>query len=264
MELLSDEDERDMVLGDLARGDLDLADPFVGDSPLSRVIRSASVHELGAQTLHLWVLDAAHPGSVQPEHSHLDRHEVARAAMVRRRRDRARYVLAHVALRVLLGRYLALAPADVVYRREPCPRCGGPNGRPALDGAPRPVHFSLSTSGDLILIGIATAPVGVDIEIPARADTVRDVGELLHEAERAELLAAPASERATVFTRLWTRKEAYLKGVGVGVGHGLATPYVGSEPRSAAPRGWSVLDVAVPHPYAAAAAMATAPAAGRR
>ena len=187
----------------------------------------------------------------------------ARRRAARAAPSRARFVLAHAALRVLLGRRLDVAPGDVVYRRDPCPRCGGPNGRPALDGA-RPVYFSVSTSGDLILIGIATAPVGVDIEIPARADTVRDVGELLHRKERVELLATGAADRARAFTRLWTRKEAYLKGVGVGLGHGLATPYVGCGPRPVAPSGWSVLDVDVPHPYTAAAAVATGRGTERR
>ena len=237
---------------------------LVPDDDLCRVIESATVHEVGAHTLTLWLIDAAHADAGPVESSHLDRGEVGRAASLHDQRHRARYVLAHTALRVLLGRRLGLAPDDVAYGRNPCPRCGGPNGRPVLDGAPGPVHFSLSTSGDLILIGIATAPVGVDVEIQAPTDAVRGAGQLLHRAERAELLAAADSERAAVFTRLWTRKEAYLKGVGVGVGHGLASPYIGSGPLPAAPRGWSVLDVTVPHPYAAAAAMATDPVTEQR
>jgi 4'-phosphopantetheinyl transferase len=56
---------------------------------------------------------------------------------------------------------------------------------------------------------------------------------------------------------LWTRKEAYLKGLGVGVNHGLASEYLGTEGGAAAPAGWSVLDVAVPSSYAAATALRT-------
>jgi 4'-phosphopantetheinyl transferase len=178
---------------------------------------------------------------------------------VKRPGDRARYVVAHAALRQLLGHYLDLAPADIVYRREACPRCGGPNGRPVVDQAPPGLHFSLSTRGHVILIAVATAPVGVDVEAVALPDVAGRVAELLHPAERAELVAAAPSERAMVFTRLWTRKEAYLKGVGVGVAHGLALEYLGFEGRAAAPSDWSVLEVPVPDPYLSAAAVRTGP-----
>ncbi len=166
-------------------------------------------------------------------------------------------MLAHVALRQVLGRYLGLTPEDVTYVREPCPSCGGPNGRPAVSGPPRPVHFSLSTSGELILIGLATAPVGVDVEALPQPHTISDVGELLHPTERTELDAAAPSEQAMVFARLWTRKEAYLKGVGMGVAHGLTTEHVDPERRDGASLDWSVLEVPVPPRYAAAAAVRT-------
>ena len=111
----------------------------------------------------------------------------------------------------------------------------------------------------MILIAVATAPVGVDVEAVALPDVAGQVAELLHPAERAELFAAAPSERAMVFTRLWTRKEAYLKGVGVGVAHGLALEYLGFEGRAAAPSDWSVLEVPVPGAYLSAAAVRTGP-----
>jgi 4'-phosphopantetheinyl transferase len=230
----------------------------LGESPLSRAIRSSCSRQLSGESLHLWGLDATQ--SVDLGGSYLDHHEEGRAALLYRPRDRARYVLAHVALRELLSRYLEIPSHDVAYARQPCPTCGGPNGRPAVDRAARPVHFSLSTSGDVILIGIATAPVGVDVQVLAGSGAVGDVAELLHPAERAELSATAPSERVMAFTRLWTRKEAYLKGLGVGVAHGTATEYLGLQQRAPSPRGWSVIDVQVPPSYASAAAVRTGPA----
>jgi 4'-phosphopantetheinyl transferase len=226
--------------------------------PFSRSMCVPSCHQLGGESLNVWVLDPAH-GDVELAASYLDRDEARRAAMLQRPGDRANYVVAHAALRQLLGHYLDLAPADVVYTREGCPRCGGPNGRPVVDRSPPGLHFSLSRRGHVILIGIATAPVGVDVEVVGRPDVAGQVAELLHPAERAELSAATPSERSMVFTRLWTRKEAYLKGVGVGVAHGLALEYLGYEGRAAAPSDWSVLEVPVPGPYVAAAAVRTGP-----
>ena len=235
-----------------AVGDMDLT-----ASPVSGAVRFSSLQQLAGEWLKLWMLHAANVDAGELESSYLDPHEVRRAAMLARPGDRVRYMLAHVALRQFLGRYLGLPPEDVTYLREPCPSCGGPNGRPAVSGPPRPVHFSLSTSGELILIGIATAPVGVDVETLPQAHTISHVGELLHSTERTELYAAAPSEQAMVFARLWTRKEAYLKGVGMGVAHGLATEHVESEGRDGAYRDWSVLDVPVPPRYAAAAAVRT-------
>lgn len=173
--------------------------------PFSRSTCVPSCHELAGESLNVWVLDATH-GDVELATSYLDGDEARRAAALKGPGDRARYVVAHAALRQLLGHYLALAPADVVYTREACPRCGGPNGRPVLDQSPPGLHFSLSTRGHVILIAVATAPVGVDVEAVALPDVAGQVAELLHPAERAELFAAAPSERAMVFTRLWTRK----------------------------------------------------------
>jgi 4'-phosphopantetheinyl transferase len=249
---------------ELLRGTRGSALPAVdlGESPMSRTLRSSCSRRLSGESLHVWVLDVTQATDL--EWSYLDDHEAGRAASLHRPRDRHRYVLAHAALRELLGRYLEVPSRDVAYTRQPCPVCGGPNGRPAVELAPRPVHFSLSTSGDVILIGIATAPVGVDVQVLAESETVTDVAPLLHPVERAELAAAAPSERPAAFTRLWTRKEAYLKGLGVGVAHGTATEYLGSQNCAPSPRGWSVVDVQVPPSYASAAALRTGPAAQER
>ena len=107
-----------------------------------------------------------------------------------------------------------------------------------------------------MLIGIASAPVGVDVEVLPQPDVVSDVSALLHVAERREISSAAPSTRAEVFTRIWTRKEAYLKGLGVGVTHDLAADYLGAEERMAPPRGWSLVNVPAAVGYAAAVAAA--------
>lgn len=207
--------------------------------------------------LKLWVLDVPAVDLAGPELSVLDADEFQRADALEEPSRRSAYLLAHVALRQFLGEYLDLAPERVEYCRESCPECGSPRGRPTVCGPPRPVHFSLSTRGAVVLIGIASRPVGVDVEALPRRDTISRVSRLLHPSERAEVLAAGPSDQGMVFTRLWTRKEAYLKGVGVGVSHGLATEYLGVEDATPAPVGWTVLDVPVPPSYAAAVALRT-------
>jgi 4'-phosphopantetheinyl transferase len=93
----------------------------------------------------------------------------------------------------------------------------GEHGKPRLKaGGP---EFNLSHSGEIALVALSTEhPVGVDVEQvqPARdllalAERGLDAGDV--EAVRA----AAAPERPLVFYQRWTRHEARLKCLGVGI-----------------------------------------------
>lgn len=173
----------------------------------------------------------------------LDPDERQRAAAFHRRIDRTRYAAAHIALRRLLAAATGREPGDLVFLREPCPCCGEPHGRPALADPPRPLHFSLSHGGDLVLVGIAATPIGVDVEPLPRASTVAELARVLHPAEQAELAELPPGAEVAGFARLWTRKEAYLKGIGTGLGRDPAEDYLGGAGRAPSPPGWTVTDL---------------------
>ncbi|MEV5518364.1 4'-phosphopantetheinyl transferase superfamily protein [Streptomyces flaveolus] len=119
------------------------------------------------------------------------------------------------------------------------------------------MRFSVSRSAELCLLVFAETAVGVDIERLPGLDLVTDVGETLHPLERAELASCPSAQRPAAFARVWTRKEAYLKGRGTGLGRALHLDYLGTSERGACPvPGWVVSDVAVEAGYAAAVAVA--------
>ncbi|MCX0242115.1 4'-phosphopantetheinyl transferase family protein [Streptomyces drozdowiczii] len=192
----------------------------------------------------------------------LDAGELARAAGFAGPRARLRYVTAHVALREVLAEYTGTDAARLRFGRDrPGGTGGGPGGRPVLLGFPDGPHFSLSHSHDLIMIAVAALPVGVDVQRVPRTGTVEALLPRLHPAERAGLLRVPRAARAAAFARLWTRKEAYLKGLGTGLARGLAADCLldGTQPA-----GWHVRDLAAPPGYAAATAVAypSAPEAG--
>ncbi|MFH8775360.1 MULTISPECIES: 4'-phosphopantetheinyl transferase family protein [unclassified Streptomyces] len=184
----------------------------------------------------------------------LDAEERARARAFRHARDRDAYVVAHAALRNVLGVLLGMRADALPLVREACAGCGGPHGRPALRTPG--VHFSLSHSGGLVLVALAAAPVGVDVEGLATAQAVLSAQSALHVAERDELALVPAHERPAAFTRAWVRKEAYLKGLGTGLVRDPALDYVGTGPLPVAPApDWTLRDVLVPAGYAAAVAL---------
>ncbi|MEU0251793.1 4'-phosphopantetheinyl transferase superfamily protein [Streptomyces sp. NPDC006184] len=201
----------------------------------------------------LWLVRTV-PGGRQPDPSVLDGLERRRARAFARPGDRIRYVTAHTALRLLLSARTGVTPPRVVLTREPCPVCGGPHGRPALaDGT---LHFSLAYSDDLCLIAIAGSPVGVDIERVPPPDIVTGLTSALHPEEQAALGRLPEDERPLAFTRIWVRKEAWLKAIGTGLSRGLSTDHVGTGAAPGpAPPGWTITDVTVGPARAAALAV---------
>lgn len=184
----------------------------------------------------------------------LDGVEKERAAAFREAGDRDTYLAGHVALRLLLGAYLGIPPVDVLLQRLPCLLCGQPHGRPVVDG--NPVHFSLSHSGGLCLLALARTAVGVDIEAVPSLEVAQEVGECLHPREASELRGLRTMDQPAAFARVWARKEAYLKGLGVGLGRSMSLDYLGTAPDAVAKvPGWAIGDVAVDDGYAAAVAV---------
>jgi 4'-phosphopantetheinyl transferase len=144
---------------------------------------------------------------------HLERvlssEERERADRFRFEEDRLRTRIAWGLLRCLLGRLLAREPASFRFDRTE-------DGKPFLEGGP---SFNIAHSGPWVLIGVAAGGrLGVDVEVPR---PIRDLDSLIRTVfsteEIAELETYPATERAQTFFRGWTRKEAYLKGVGGGL-----------------------------------------------
>ena len=94
----------------------------------------------------------------------------------------------------------------------------GPYGKPYLQDFPG-LHFSLSHSGKWVMCALSDAPVGCDVEQIARG-TEKLAGRFFHPAEQAALAAAGPENgeaRRREFTRIWTRKESYVKATGTGI-----------------------------------------------
>lgn len=191
------------------------------------------------------------------EEALLDQQELRRAARLQSAVDRHRFVAAHAALRREIAQRLEVAPPELRFTRAPCADCGAPHGRPVIlvpagsRGSHSELHFSLSYSGGQALIATAGVPVGADMEALPSASMCRRLTALLDPRERSLILAAPEQRQRLLFTRLWCRKEAYLKGLGVGFVHETTDSYLAS-PESTP--GWHVENVDAPPGFAAAVA----------
>jgi len=149
------------------------------------------------------------PSEIEDGWRVLSPEEHARAARFRHEYHRRRYVLAHAHLRQTLARLTGGTPEAFRFQF-------GDHGKPYLDKGP---SFSLSHSGDRFLIGVSTAGrVGVDIEEQRPVREMLALARKKFSPEEVDvLLAAPTSDRSETFFRIWTLKEAYLKGVGTGL-----------------------------------------------
>jgi 4'-phosphopantetheinyl transferase len=190
--------------------------------------------------------------------------EREQAARFHFERDQNRFAITRGILRVLLAKYTSTPPEDLRFER-------GPYGKPALarECGADAFHFNVSHSGIWALLAIArSAEVGVDVE-KVRADVdLLDVAQAVFSPrEFATLRALPddGSQREAFFA-CWSRKEAYIKAVGMGVALGLDTFDVSIKPgkpaallysahESDAHDHWTLIDLEVEEGYHAALAI---------
>ena len=194
-------------------------------------------------TAHVWWArrQDAGPGHV----ALLDETERRRWAAYRRDADRDRFLvgcaLAKTAIAACTGRRLA----EVSFDRT-CRQCGKPHGKPATRDSG--VEHSVTHSGDLVAVAVATAPIGVDVEQLDRqwhgqGDASALAPMVLAAQEQAVLAAMPPPARGRQFLIAWTRKEAVTKAIGEGLRASFSDVIVAAD--AGAPR---LVSWPYPHP----------------
>lgn len=104
----------------------------------------------------------------------------------------------------------------------------GEHDKPYLkDGG---LYFSVSHSGDVVAIATDTDEVGCDVEYIVSENRLKIADRFYHPSERDYV--AGADDRSAAFTRVWTRKEAYLKMTGEGISSDLTAFDTSSSPLS--------------------------------
>jgi 4'-phosphopantetheinyl transferase len=163
--------------------------------------------------VHVWRAELGTVGD-QPAELLCDE-EQERAARLLRARDRQLWTRGRGVLRRLLGGYLASDPRTLRFATEA-------HGKPSLIGHAQ-LSFNLSHSGGLALYAFTTVgPVGVDIELARRPiDAVALAARAFGPGEAARLAALDPATRSRELLRAWTRHEAALKRLGVGIRGGI-------------------------------------------
>lgn len=131
-----------------------------------------------------------------------------------------RYVASHGKLRLILSGYLGLPAEKITYREQAF-------GKPVIviKGMDHDVKFNLAHSENKMLVAVgADDRTGVDIEVwNSKIDFVSIASICFAETERSFWNGLPECSKDEYFYRLWTRKESFVKAVGVGLGVDVST-----------------------------------------
>jgi 4'-phosphopantetheinyl transferase len=170
-------------------------------------------------------VDSTEPGQ---ELASLSPDEQARAARFVRARERRRFARCRAALREILGGLLGEPPSALKFRARAKgkPELDSPASRGDLSAVRVDLRFNVSHSSELAMIAVCLGrELGVDLErVRPIAEADRIVASFFSPVEQAEFAVIADDVRSATFLRGWTRKEAILKGLGVGLA-GLAAHY---------------------------------------
>lgn len=166
---------------------------------------------ISADEVHVWACDLSEEADLCSLESLLSCEERTRACRFVFKIDRKRYTVAHGSLRRILAGYLNCTPEELRFAQNE-------RGKPILIGNhANELQFNLTHSNDLALLALSpTSEVGVDVELirPISADVAK---RFFSEYEQQRLQQSNIAEWCESFFTCWTRKEAFLKGVGFGL-----------------------------------------------
>ncbi len=170
------------------------------------------------EQVDLWLARLDTFGDVERRYmSLLSLDELERASSFRFDSHRDAFCIGRGLLRLILARYLSVAPQKIYLQYSAY-------GRPALGGKEAGVlEFNLAHSGEWVLYAISLPRrIGVDIErVQTRDDLMQLAQSFFASEEIQSLLALPAEQRASAFYACWTRKEAFIKALGKGLSYPL-------------------------------------------
>lgn len=209
---------------------------------------------LGDGEVHVWAVPlTGDPSAHVPLLSAAERDRAERYRFADHRR---RYQISHGALRQILAGYLERMPGELEFRV-------GPRGKPYLVAAGP--FFNLSHSGQLTLIAVGAAELGIDVEKVRRLESMQKIAQRhFSSAEYAALAQLAPEAQELGFYRCWTRKEAYIKALGEGLTMALDSfevslaeqpSVLACHDRAEDPGGWALLDVSPAQGYVGAIAL---------
>jgi 4'-phosphopantetheinyl transferase len=138
--------------------------------------------------------------------------EQARADRFYFARDKRRFTTARAVLRIVLSRYLMVAPERLEFTFNN-------HGKPSVNNTQK-LHFNLSHSGERALLAVGQYhPVGIDIEQFSLRPYEGIAKNMFSEQEFNQFMKVPTALKTAVFFHIWSQKEAFIKACGLGLSY---------------------------------------------
>jgi 4'-phosphopantetheinyl transferase len=166
------------------------------------------VDEPGPREVHIWRVQVSSWSTRLSELASLlsedERQRVSRFVFAR---ERERFTVARGSLRSRLARYIGRPPSRLRFAYSAY-------GKPQIDG----MQFNVAHAGDEVLLAFSRRRVvGVDVECIGPDVDVQALAPMCFGARERALLSRGDVDARAMFFRLWTRKEAWLKAIGLGL-----------------------------------------------
>ncbi len=188
----------------------------------------ASPEALG-RDVHVWIFDLELDAARRRQlYGYLDAAERERADRFKFDLHRNRFIVSRGTQRMILSHYVETDPGVIEFG-------AGPHGKPYLRGKnPLDIRFNATDSGDHGALAVGREnELGLDLEMHRDNPDRDQIVELYFTRQEREWYASLDEDRKNAaFYRMWTCKEAYLKGLGTGLTTDLDSfaIYYGEEP----------------------------------
>jgi phosphopantetheinyl transferase len=168
----------------------------------------------------LIILDSNHVPSeeISSNFNLLSVDEQEKAMKFRFQKDRESFIVTHGYLRQFLGKFLDLKPRLIEFKLNAF-------GKPVLVDQYRKINFNLTHSAGISVLAFdVESETGVDVEkIDPEFDYTQIANRYFTGIENKYIHESTTGSRSK-FYELWTRKEAFIKAIGSGIGENLDVP----------------------------------------
>lgn len=132
----------------------------------------------------------------------------------KRMEDEQRSLLGEALSRIIISKKSGINIKDLAITKSD-------NGKPELQNI-QDLYFNISHSGDWVVLAIAKAPVGIDVE-KIKTPVYRIAERYFSKGELNSLNQLSEPSKQAYFFDLWTLKESYLKMLGKGLTKSLGS-----------------------------------------
>jgi 4'-phosphopantetheinyl transferase len=173
-----------------------------------------NIPTLPKNIIHVWAIALDDPTINTEEMLHkfwaiLAHTEQQRAQRFAFSQLRKKFIITRAILKILLGHYLKLNPQEIALQKTV-------HGKPALPSSMpngETLQFNVSHSNDAALMAFAwEMPLGIDIEFIKKTNNLSAIAQRFFHPQ--EINAIHSSQD---FFNCWTRKEAFIKALGIGL-----------------------------------------------